>query len=184
LELSARLAPAVAPDELWNRIEARRAAGVERPRKRPVAAMLTTVATVAAALWLVAAFRPALDLERLAAAEVSDSGRLDLVSNDAAEINAWLRKNAGVEAAVPLKPGVQLCGARVVTRNGARIGEVAYRIGSEKAALLVAHAKPPEGRHGQLSWTSRGQIYALACSNRMDPGVACRLCHLNAMSVN
>jgi hypothetical protein len=108
------------------------------------------------------------------------SAELQLHSVDAGEIGAWLRREAGVEVAIPPSTRVRLEGARVIRERGALVGEIAYRVGNERALLLVTHAggafRAP-ARHGGLAWQKQRQVYAIACPLNDRPPAACALCH-------
>jgi hypothetical protein len=139
---------------------------------------MVAAAVLFAAILLWSALRPH-GLEYLAADELDRAAGLELHSNDVAEIGAWLRQEAGVDLAIPASAGVRLTGARVVREHGRLVGEVAYRVGNDSALLLVARAggafRAP-AKHGGISWQSRQQVYAIACS-MPDPQAACALCH-------
>lgn len=200
LELAEELRPTAAPDELWERI--RSAAGTgefaaaihgvpsgrsPRPVFRraraswvswPIAAIVTLM-IAAATLWLVAKGQePALDLQQLAIQELRNPVPLELRCSEAARINAWLRRQAGVELNIPERTGVRLAGARVIQKGAARIAAVTYRVGDDTATLLVARAtSPADFGHGHSQWQARGQSYALASSNPERSEDACLLCH-------
>lgn len=183
LQLSHHLAPAQAPDALWDRVQGGIGIRPARPRVAfnawPIAAILTLMAA-AGTLWLVAkGEQPALDLRQLAIEQLRNSEPVELHSSDPAQISAWMRR-AGLEVALPAEHGaaVKLVGARVIEKGGTRIGEIQYRVGSDTATLLVARAgSGPEVGHGHSAWRSRGQSYALASSNSERPDAPCLLCH-------
>lgn len=195
LELAEELRPTAAPDELWERI--RIAAGGEEfaaatrgvPGRRhetlrsswaswPIAAIVTLM-IAAATLWLAARGQePALDLRQLAIQELRNPVPLELRCSDAAQINGWMRRQAGVELTIPERPAVRLAGARVIQKGGARIAAVTYRVGDDTATLLVARAaSSADFGHGHFQWQARGQTYALASSNPDRSEDACLLCH-------
>ena len=182
LELSHHLAPVTAPDALWDRVLSR--AGREAcPTRRawPIAAILT-LAAAAGTLWLVAkGAEPALDLRQLAIEQLLHPEPLALHTDDPRLISAWMRQ-AGLEVAFPStrSGAVQLVSAGILEKRGARIGAVAYRVGTDTTAtLLVARARNgADTGHGLLFWRTRGQSYALACSNPDRPEAACLLCHI------
>lgn len=190
LELAEELRPVAAPDELWERVRGAAmspstTAVVVLPPPRsaswarlPVAAILT-LALAAATLWLVARGQgTALDLRQLAIQELRGDRALAIESASAVEINDWMRRETGVDPALPERSGVQLTGARVVEKAGVRVGEVCFRVGDEKAVLLVAHAiQPMDVAHGHAAWQTHGVSYALATSNTEHSDAACRLCH-------
>ena len=186
LQLSHHLASVEAPDALWDRIQnaGPRPAVRSLPRPTmtatwPIAAILTLMAAVGT-LWLVAKGEvPSLDLRQLAIEQLRDPLPMELQSNDPAEISAWVQR-AGLE--LPLGPRmaakVELVGARVIERRGARIGEIRYRVGADTATLLVTRGgSGPDGGHGRMAWRSRGQTYAVASSSTDHPDAPCLLCH-------
>jgi hypothetical protein len=189
LELAEELRPVAAPDELWERIRAAdgrqvvRAAGGREDGTMwamwPIAAIVT-LAVAAATLWLVAKGQgPALDLRQLAIVELRGHGQMELASSDPSEINEWMRREAGVELALPARSSAHLTGARVIQRSGVRVGAVSYRVGGDTAVLLVAPAAMPasDAGHGHAAWQSHGQSYALASSSTEHSEAACLLCH-------
>ena len=115
-------------------------------------------------------------LEAIAARELASAGPVEFHSSDPVEIGAWLRREAGVDVAIPRSTRVKLEGARVVRQGGVRIGEVAYRVGDETALLLVAQvgAFRAPSKHGGNSWQQQQQVYAIA-----DHQAGCVLCHAN-----
>ncbi|HEY2017412.1 MAG TPA: hypothetical protein VGH38_28095 [Bryobacteraceae bacterium] len=187
LELAEQLAPVAAPDDLWDRVEgaigrpAAVAASVairrELPRW-PIAAIVTLM-VAAATLWLAAKGQePAPNLAQLAQEELLDRAPLDLRSSDPGEIGAWMRQHAGVSVSLPTTGKAHLSGVRLIRKGGTRIAAVEYAVGSDAATLLVARVgSAPSAPHGLSSWSSGGQCYALACSNRERPETACLLCH-------
>jgi len=202
LELAEELRPTAAPDELWERIRSAAGTGefagaarggasgrgprpvLQRETSRaswvswPIAAIVTLM-IAAATLWLVAKGQePALDLRQLAIQELSNPVSPELRCSDPAKINDWMRRQAGVELAIPERTGAHLTGARVIQKGGARIAAVTYRVGDDTATLLVARAAPSRDLgHGHFQWQARGQIYALASSNPERPEAGCLLCH-------
>ena len=179
LALSQELRPVEAPEELWRRVQAARRPGATA--HRTIRFGLPAFATVAVLLAVTVLWsgRRGAGLEAVAARELAGPASLQMHSNDAAEIGAWLRREAGVDVALP--PGhAKLEGARVIREHGAVIGAVSYRVGNESALLLVARAgesfRAP-AKHGGLTWQRQQQVYAVACSS---PGpAACALCHTN-----
>lgn len=208
LELAEELRPTAAPDELWERIRssagprdlAAAPRGVpslsgNRPAGRrealrvasassaswtpwPIAAIVTLM-IAAASLWLVARGQePLPNLQQLALQELRDPAPLQLHSSDPARINDWMRRQAGLDLAIPERSGARLAGARVIQKGGARIGAVSYRVGEDTATLLIARAAPAaDFGHGHAQWQAGGQTYALAGSNPDHPEAACLLCH-------
>jgi hypothetical protein len=179
LRLVEELRPVKAPEELWMRVLAGRRSPARTARwwtiRMPALVCLAVVVLIAA----LQSRRQTGTLESLAARELEGSMMLDLRSSDAAEIAAWLRREGGVDVAIPHASKVQLRGARVIRRRDTRIGEVAYTVGGNTALLLVAPAggfyRAP-ARHGGTVWQSGRQVYAIACPV---PLAACALCHAN-----
>jgi hypothetical protein len=181
LELSERLAPVQAPEALWNRVN--RPVAPMCGRRAPGAgawAWLFATAAIAATLAVTFAI-PSPSLSQLAAAELAKSRPADFQSNDPKQIAKWLRANAAVDLSIPAGTAVQFTGARAIKRDGARIGEVLYRVGGRSAVLLVGREgtlKAPKG-HGQPAWQAHGQVYALAYAEPAQSRLACRLCHID-----
>jgi hypothetical protein len=179
LQLAEELRPVKAPDDLWRRVQTGR-----RTPKRAVRwwAIRVPVLAALALIVLVVALtsRPRRSaLESLAAHELSNPATLDLHSSDAAEIGAWLRREAGLDLQIPRTSPATLRGARVIRRRDASIGEVAYTVGGKSALLLVAAAGGPFDapvRHGGAVWRSGRQVYAIASPT---PMAGCALCHAN-----
>jgi hypothetical protein len=181
LELSQSLAPVRAPEALWSRVN--RPAPLIPARLAPrSAAWAWIVATTAIASTLAVTFAiPSPSLSQLAAAELAKSRPADFQSTDPKEIAKWLRANAAVDLAIPPGTTVQFTGARAIERDGARIGEVLYRVAGRSAMLLVGRAgilKASVG-HGQPAWQAHGQVYALAYAEPAQSRFACRLCHID-----
>ena len=180
LELAHGLAPAEAPEGLWDRIEGSISVRPASRREVPgwaIAAMV--MLALSAATWLaVNRHAPVPDLEALAREELQDPTPLDFCSSNPVEISGWMRQHAGVIVPLPATNGVRLSGARVIRRGGARIASVDYSVGGHRATLLVARAgSAPDMSHGRLSWRLGGQVYGLACANPADPRAGCLLCH-------
>lgn len=176
LELSHELAPTVAPDHLWERLQR---TPPSRPKpKWPVAAIAATV-VVAATFWMVAnGQEPALNLHQLAVRELTAKGPFDIHSHDAREIAAWARREAGVDLALAPGASVELTGARLIRQRGECVAAVSYRIDGHGAALLVARASgPSDAPHRGMSWQHGGQSYALASADSSHAEAACRICH-------
>jgi len=188
LELSHQLAPAEAPDQLWERVNAAAMNAWVEPRRHfsarrflwmPVAAILTIVMS-AGAMWMLAkGEEPTLHLPELAALALDAREPLDLHSSDPQEVNEWARREAGVRISLPSSAATCLTGGRIIDRNGQRVAAISYRVDGRRASLLVAHAsKFTAARHGGAVWQTGGQSYALAISEgRLES--ACRICHSN-----
>ena len=176
LELARELRPVRAPEALWGRVQRPRATPKRQgAMHRPVLAAAAIV-LVAVALW---SSRPA-DLGSLAARELGGSAQLELRSTDPVEVGAWLRREAGLEVALPTSSRAHLRGARVIREHGAVIGEVSYQVEEDSAVLLIARtggAFRASAQHGASSWQKQQQIYALAASGSGRPQAACALCH-------
>jgi hypothetical protein len=191
-ELIHHLGPVEAPEELWNRIQAppvRRRSNALGWAAWPVAALLAITAVTATVRQVMRAHAPVDDLNALATDELrelgSDPQKLDFHSSDPLAIQTWVTAKTNLRLTLPTSNGaVRLLGARLIERDRAPIAAVAYRVGEERAALLISRATSGEGtaRHvftkGLSSWSMRGQVYSLACSAK-DPRVACVLCHVN-----
>jgi hypothetical protein len=190
-ELARQLRPVAAPDDLWDRIEERRNA---RPERRlrwpawPIAAALM-LAAGAAAIWQIGAPQT---MEELAVRELRDSGRLDFRSEDPGQIRSWVRAKAGMDVELPRSAGreIRLVGCRMMTRRGAPVVAIAYRVAGDAATLLVsstgekvgstAHRfAPAEWSRGAriFSWTMGARQYTIACAAPREPEAACLLCH-------
>jgi hypothetical protein len=94
---------------------------------------------------------------------------LSIQSENAAEIQAWVKARTGLN--VPLSPAasLKLCGARVFGSSA----EIQFRTGNRDATLVIAkadHAAPLHEFAGS-NWTLRGQTYT------SDTHAACLLCH-------
>lgn len=180
LELAETLRPVRAPDELWERISR------AEPRKTrrsvvaawPVAALLT-MGIAAATLWFVAhGQEPPAGLNQLAAQVLRDESPLELRSDNPQEIGRWMQNQTGLTLSVPETTTARVLGARVIQHGKSPVAAVSYQVGQDSAVLLVARAgATSDSGHGQLSWTSRGQTYAIASTNHERPTEACVLCH-------
>ncbi len=186
LELAERLAPARAPEELWNRILETPARRRRPVRSRVALGLWAAPAAIAAATLALTFSIPSPSLAQLAKAELVksraagfDSSALD--STDPGAIEHWLRANASVDLSIPRGAPVQLTGARVVQRNGVRIGEVRYRASGREAVLLIGRGSSAQTPipHGRAMWTAHGQVYALAYAGPQASQLACRICHLD-----
>jgi hypothetical protein len=181
LELSERLARVPAPEALWSRVN--RPALHVSARRAPRSGAWTWIAAAAmvAATLAVTFAIPSPSLSELAAAELAKSRPVDFQSTDPKEIAKWLRANAAVDLSIPPGTAVQLTGARAIERDGARIGEVLYRVAGHSAILLVGRVgllNAPT-RHGRTVWQAHGQVYALAFAEPGQSRLACRLCHID-----
>jgi hypothetical protein len=173
LELAEALRPVSAPPEMWARVQT----AARPPRQRfynalrywPAAAM-AAVLILAGTVWMAAkGAPPALELQRIAQAQLHEQAPLDLRSSDASEINRWMRAQAGVDLRLPQQSRVQLEGARVIGRGGTRVASVIYRVGSAEAALVMLRsASSGENPHGR---------FALAYADPTHQDAACVICH-------
>lgn len=186
-ELLGALGPVEAPRALWDRIHDQPARRQNRWAVWPVAAVLALMVTGAAVWQAMRGHSPAAGLDALAARELlsAESGppKLDFDSSDPAAIRAWVKTKTGLNLELPARnPAVRLLGARVIQSGGSPVAAIAYRVGSERAALLVSRTGAAGGRRhifaqaGLASWTMRGQAYSIACSGQ-DPQEGCLLCH-------
>jgi hypothetical protein len=181
LELSEHLAPVRAPDALWMRVNRPASPASARRTLGPGAWGWIAAAAMVAATLAVTLAIPSPNLSQLAAAELAKSRPADFQSTDPKEIAKWLRANAAVDLSIPPGTTVQFTGARTIERDGARIGEVLYRVAGRDAVLLVGRAGALEAptRHGQPGWQAHGQVYALAFAEPAQSRLACRLCHID-----
>src|SRR5690242_12318132 len=128
LELAHQLAPAKAPDELWDRVRNGRLPQPERKPVWPIAAIVT-VMIAAGAMWMAAkGAQPSLDLVRLARLELDASKSLDFTSENASEMRIWAQKSAGFDVKIAPSTGVRLLGARLVRERGERMVALSYRV--------------------------------------------------------
>ena len=178
-ELTRELKPVGAPEGLWARVQVARRSQAKRSMSLRFSASLAI--TAAFAVVLLSNLHRTASLDSIAARELASGGRLELQSSNPLEIGDWLRREAGVDVAIPQSTRARLEGARVVRQGGVRIGEVSYRVGDESALLLVAQAGSFAGpvRHGGNSWRQQQQVYALAFARADRPQAACVLCHAN-----
>ncbi|HLK64231.1 MAG TPA: hypothetical protein VKU19_12375 [Bryobacteraceae bacterium] len=192
LELAEELCPVAAPHELWERI--RNAAGdsdcpvpvrpiaIRRPEPSwsvlPIAAIVT-IMVAAASLWMVTRGQGrGIDLQQLAMQELRTPAPSEFDSNDPAQVNDWMRRQAGIELNIPEHTSACITGARVIRRAGERIAAVTYRVGEQNATLLVARGgQSAHTGHGRAQWQAHGQSYAVATSNLERSDAACLLCH-------
>src|SRR5258708_38863060 len=143
MELTRQLSPVTAPESLWDRIRAphvqpvpRRAGGF-RWELWPMAAALLLMAS-GGVIWQAGARDPLADMEKLAAQELHGLNGLDIRSEDPAEIREWLKAKANIDIDLPGSGAVRLLGARLISRHGAPVAAVAYRVGDDDATLLVS----------------------------------------------
>jgi hypothetical protein len=197
--LARHLGPVRAPEHLWDRVEWAQLGGNAAPARRrfPTRIRGLAWAAVAAAVlmaisWSVPwrddamAARGALAIQALA----RGPQHLNLRSDDASELRAWVLANTGIELPMPAEasPEVRLIGASVLDGAGGAV-EIAYRVGGYQAAMIVSKGPREAGaRHREMhhsvqggtkvvSWTMRGQLYTVACSTPGDVRVTCQLCH-------
>jgi hypothetical protein len=167
--LAEHLRPAEAPGELWNRIQRAR-----KPERSGMPAI--RLGWVATAALLVAG---ASAMIRVHAA----SPGLSLQSASAAQIEAWVKENAGLDVPLPaqMPESVRLTGARLAG-NGV---EIDYFVRSRPERLVITKADVP-GPVGHrfvdrsakgVSWTMGSQFYAVECAAAEDAQAACMLCH-------
>jgi len=149
------------------------------------AAAVATVAVVAGVtVWL----NRSLSSEELAVRALSrPPEQLEFRTEDLTELRSWVKSGTGFDVPLPSRtsPTVHMIGAHV-NRGGVPTAEIAYRVGSVDARLVVSKAPPDgDGRHAFVksgsyhganfqSWTMRGQMYTIAAT---DARVGCMLCH-------
>jgi len=185
--LERHLAPVKAPLELWTRVQNASATASARPFPKlawAAAALLVFAGAVSSLRF--PTFLKSADFAALQAlARPTDD--LEFRSGKAAEIRAWIRTNTGMDVPLPENPQVRLIGA---SRTAGTI-EIAYRVGDQRAELIVSKAAQTGTKHGQLtqeslaslktySWTRAGIQYTLACSTPGELQAACSLCHVDS----
>jgi anti-sigma factor RsiW len=182
-ELARQLAPVIAPESLWERInEPQRI-----PRRRmPLDRTFWPVA-IAMVLLAFAGVMRTLAIDR------NTAGALAFRSGNFEDIRAWAKAEANIEIDLPAgqsaagRSDVTLLGARLIRLNGLPTAAVDYRVGDEAATLFVS------GKHGGtaeasghlftgtntrlFSWNMKNQTYTIAFSGVKDPRGACLLCH-------
>lgn len=197
-----------APPGLWDRVQAARSGaepeqgpGFVRPKTGWsgwgwAGAAAAAVAGLGIALggwtlWQELADPPSV--EALAVEALEDGPeQLAFLSSEAADIRLWLRDNSGIDIPLPPRhsPLVEIVGARVLN-PGQPVAEIAYRVGEDRASLLVARdpsgtrsypnhearASDPFQAARVTSWSMRGQSYTLAWNAQGEFRVACLLCH-------
>jgi hypothetical protein len=192
-ELSRHLGPVKAPDELWDRVHGNGVHGAHAVRSRPsrritwqwaAAAVATVAVVVGVTVWL----NRSLTIEELAIRALSrPPEQLEFRTEDLTELRSWVKSGTGLDVPLPgrTSPTVHMIGAHV-NRKGVPTAEIAYRVGSVDARLVVSKAPPDgDGRHAFVksgsyhganfqSWTMRGQMYTIAAT---DARVGCLLCH-------
>jgi len=178
LELAHHLAPAEAPDILWERVNRAAAAPLvtrpQRPAWLPIAAILT-IMVGAGAMWMFAK-AATFDLQHLAALKAD--GPMDLNSSDPREITEWARRQAGIDLSLSPSPSVCLKGARIIRDQGRQIAAISYQVEGRSASLLVAHASNSRNTpHGRSAWQTGREMYALAISETGRAEAACLICH-------
>ena len=187
-ELSRRLGPVKAPDELWDRVHGAHAA--ERQPGRGItwqwaAAAVATVAVVAGiTVWL----NRELTGEELAVRALNrPPEQLEFRSENLTEVRAWVKSGTGLDIPMPARtsPTVHMVGA-LVNHSSVPTAEISYQVGNVDATLVVSKAPPNgDGRHAFVksgsyhganfqSWTMRGQMYTIASA---DTRAGCMLCH-------
>ena len=160
-ELRRGLQPVRAPEELWERVQ-RRDAGVARGGRKYVWA----IAAAAMAMVVLFLARP----------------RGEVHSGDAARIRQWVLLHTGLDVPLQASTALRLVGAKGTDGRA----EIACRVGDRDVKLVVSRARTGvvEASAHQayqggkaVSWSMRGQRYALACATPDDLQVACLLCH-------
>lgn len=183
------LAPVQAPDELWRRIER----SLDQPATpRPARNREAWLAVAAAVLLTIAvgmswAFRDrTAEWARLARAAHTSHAAWALESSNALDLRAWALRNCALDVRLPdaAPENVQMLGIRKVRFRGGNAAAISYRVGENRATLLVARATgaSPWGRVPEpagdrvLAWQSGDLLYALV-SEAADERQACALCH-------
>jgi hypothetical protein len=144
---------------------------------------------------------PSDGLEALADRELrsmaNGTGNVDFRSGDPREIREWVKARLGLDVRLdPVESGnaVRLTGAGILPFGRYSVAVIAYRVGDDYAAMLVAghmqgrkagagHARlrmRPDGDTLAYSWSSGSSDYAIAFSGIGDPGRPCLLCHASA----
>ncbi len=144
LELAEALRPVAAPPELrFGGLEFQPEHGRSIWSAWPIAA-LATLALAAGLLCIVAKGRVSSPgFQQLAIQQLHDGAPLDVLSGDPAEVRLWLRREAGIDLAVPAGGTARLLGARVIRNSGTKMVAVVYRAGDRDATFLVAAAGLP-----------------------------------------
>jgi hypothetical protein len=191
-ELSAGLAPVTAPPDLWPDI----ASGIQpeqsvsgRQIAWPVAAV-AMLALMSLTVYRFVATQSQVSNLRQAAMAHTNLEALDFHTGSCAELNDWLKQNAGMDVPLPqAAPGVELLGARILPAPGSPIAAIAYRVAGSAATLFVtrAHSRSDSphnftrtasvGGPELISWGMRDLEYALVAASSTDPHAGCRLCH-------
>jgi hypothetical protein len=171
--LRQELSPVAAPADLWESLEIRALTGLERRRNPLPYKAFLSFASAAAALVLGAFFVVP---------------RHEFRSGDAAELQAWVKANTGLEVPLQTAAGVEF----VKAGGTAGQAEIACRIGNRRARLTVSKSTGSviaASEHHQtagkksISWSMHGQVYTLACATPDDLFVACALCHAGGRPV-
>jgi hypothetical protein len=167
--LAEHLRPVAAPAELWSRIHKK-----ENPLRRVAGLRVGWVAVTATLL-----IAGASAIVRVVGA---DPG-LSLESSSAPEIQAWVKKNTGMDLPLPaqLSDSVRLSAAHA----GRNTAEVDYFVRNRPQHLQIARAdlrastehRLVERTDKKISWTMGGQFYTVECASAEDAQMACMLCH-------
>lgn len=171
--LDRHLGPVAAPEELWRRVHS----GSRPPRSRPVSRRwiwTTAFAMVAGgAAW---ALHPRPNVE--------------LRSSSASQLREWVKARTDLDVPLRDSPSVRLIGAHLTNRltSPAAAVEIVYRAGDHEGTLAVVKSPGSADNHRSVvnesrsgaklvSWTMRGQAYAVSCDDPDQARAACLLCH-------
>jgi hypothetical protein len=185
-----------APPELWERVQApARVTPVRRSRPALVWAVACALLVVTGAVvWKIdTRLDGTLSSEVFAAKELQRGfERLEFRSENAEEIQAWIKNRTDLDIPLLPEPGasIRYVGASVATLEPVPTAEVVFRVGDREQLLMVAKAdaKLSGASHRFLSsgkyhgarvssWLMRGQVCTLACPIPQNPQTACLLCH-------
>ena len=190
--LARNLGQVSAPDELLHRIHHPRAGRARKPIALRTVDLMVVSALLALVVWGIFP-RKVLSPQALAIQALNRGPEeLELQSGTVSEIRSWVKTRTGLDLPLSSETSrrVRLKGVCAVKGATPTI-EVAYRVGSHNAALLVSKASPEmagDGKHRFLkceatggarvsSWIMRGQLYTLAYAAPGDLRDECLLCH-------
>ena len=191
-ELSRHLRPVAAPEGLWERIQESNLPEPVVTLRWPLWAFAAALAATIALFCLSLRSDTMPYLTKLAAREMTaDSRPMDFRSSDPAQIQAWVKANAGFDIPLPAEGPVQLTGVKLI-RGGKLAACVSYRIGDRAGKLLVAQGTSPAPQHPSVqresthgvslaSWSMGGQQFALAWPASQDLHGACVVCHVDGV---
>jgi hypothetical protein len=209
MELARQLCPVRAPDSLWRAIhEQRRPLRVQpHPWKAWSIAAAVLTMLLAGLVWRLGATRETSgDMEALAERELrglaNGSRAVDLRSGDAGEIERWVKTRVGVDIRLADRPvagggAVRLIGVRIIQYERNPVAVIAYQVGDDFGAMLVADGRARAGFAGiggsgsghaasrmrssgdvlLYSWRRGVNDYAIAFGGGRQSERACLLCH-------